>query len=67
MLSIEVNSIPESSRRRNTPKRSRWQEIIKLTAEVNNPETKKIRRINKPKSCFFEKNQQDRQTLGQSN
>ena len=32
----------------NTPKRSRWQEIIKLRAEINQVETKRtIQRINK--------------------
>jgi hypothetical protein len=32
----------------NTPKRSRWQEIIKLSAEINQVETKRtIQRINK--------------------
>jgi hypothetical protein len=38
----------------NTPKRSRWQEIIKLRAEINQIETKRtIQRINKTKSSFF--------------
>jgi hypothetical protein len=40
----------------NKPKRSRWQEIIKLRAEINQTETKRtIQRINKTKSWFFEK------------
>ena len=40
----------------NTPKRSRWQEIIKLRAEINQVETKRtIQRINKTRSWFFEK------------
>ena len=52
----------------NTPKRSRWQEIIKLRAEVNQVETKRtIQRINKTRNWFFEKNQQDRSTLSQTN
>jgi hypothetical protein len=35
----------------NTPKRSRWQEIIKLRAEINQIETKRtIQRINKTRS-----------------
>ena len=39
-----------------TPKRSRWQEIIKLRAEIDQIETKRtIERINKTKSWFFEK------------
>jgi hypothetical protein len=38
----------------NTPKRSRWQEIIKLRAEINQIETKRtIQRINKTRSRFF--------------
>jgi hypothetical protein len=45
----------------NTTKRSRWQEIIKLRAEIKQEETKRtIQRINKTRSWFFEKNQQDR-------
>ncbi|KAL6034949.1 hypothetical protein STEG23_018181 [Scotinomys teguina] len=51
-----------------SPRRNRREEIIKLTAEFNKIETKKtIQRINETKSWFFEKNQQDRQTLIQTN
>jgi hypothetical protein len=40
----------------NTPKRSRQQEIIKVRAEIHQIETKRtIQRINKTRSCFFEK------------
>jgi hypothetical protein len=40
----------------NTPKRSRWQEIIKLRAEINQVETKRtIQKINKTRSWFIEK------------
>jgi hypothetical protein len=40
----------------NTPKRSRLQEIGKLRAEINQVETKRtVKRINKTRSCFFEK------------
>ena len=40
----------------NSPKRSRWQEIIQLRAEVNQVETKRtIQRINQTRSWFFEK------------
>jgi hypothetical protein len=40
----------------NIPKRSRWQEIIKLRAEINQVETKRtIQRINQTRSWFFEK------------
>jgi hypothetical protein len=45
----------------NSPKRSKWQEIIKHRAKINQVETKRtIQRINQTKSWFFEKNQQDR-------
>jgi hypothetical protein len=38
-----------------TPKRSRWEEIVKLRAEINHFETKRtILKINKPKSWSFE-------------
>jgi hypothetical protein len=44
----------------NKPKRSRWQEIIKLRVKINQIETKKktktIQRINKTRSWLFEKN-----------
>jgi hypothetical protein len=37
-------------------KKSRWQEIIKLRAEINEVETKRtIQRINQTRSWFFEK------------
>jgi hypothetical protein len=40
----------------NSTKRSRWQEIIKLRAEINQVETKRtIQRINQTRSWFFEK------------
>jgi hypothetical protein len=40
----------------NSPKRSRWQEIIKLRAEINQVETKRtIQRIYQTRSWFFEK------------
>ena len=40
----------------NSPKRSRWQEIIKLRGEINQVETKRtIQRINQTWSWFFEK------------
>jgi hypothetical protein len=39
-----------------SPKKSRQQEIIKFRAENNQVETKNIiQRINKTRSCFFEK------------
>jgi hypothetical protein len=45
----------------NTPKRSRWKEIIQLRTEINQIETKRtVQRINKTRSWFFEKNQQNR-------
>jgi hypothetical protein len=33
----------------NTPKRSKWQEIIKLRTEINQVETKRAKKINKYK------------------
>jgi hypothetical protein len=40
----------------NTPERSRWQERIKLRAEINQIETKRtIQRINKTRNWFSEK------------
>ena len=40
----------------NSPKRSRWQEIIKLRAEINLVEIKRtIQRINQMRRWFFEK------------
>jgi hypothetical protein len=39
----------------NISKRRRPKEIIKLRAEINQIETKKIQRINKTISCFCEK------------
>ena len=40
----------------NSPNRSRWQEIIRLRAEINQVETKRtIQRINQTRSWFFEK------------
>jgi hypothetical protein len=40
----------------NSPKMSRWQEIIKLRSEINQVETRRtIQRINQTRSLFFEK------------
>jgi hypothetical protein len=40
----------------NSPKSSRWQEVIKLRAEINHVETERtIQRVNQTRSCFFEK------------
>ena len=39
----------------NSPKWSRWQEIIKLRGEINQVETRSIQRINQMRSWFFEK------------
>jgi hypothetical protein len=40
----------------NSPKRSRWQEIIKLRIKINQVETRRtIQRINQTRSWFFEK------------
>jgi hypothetical protein len=40
----------------NSPKRSRWQEIIKLSGKINQVETRRtIQRINQTRSWFFKK------------
>ena len=40
----------------NSPKRSRWQEIIKLKGKINQVETRRtIQRINQTRSWIFEK------------
>jgi hypothetical protein len=40
----------------NSPKSSRWQEILKLRAEINQVEAKRnIQRINQNRSWFFKK------------
>jgi hypothetical protein len=40
----------------NSPKRSRWQKIIKLGGEINQMETRRtIQRIKQRRSWFFEK------------
>ena len=53
-LTAQLNALEQKEA--DTPKRSRWQEIIKLIAEINQVETKRtIQRINKTKSWFFEK------------
>jgi hypothetical protein len=56
----------------NLPKKSRRQKITKQWAEINQVETKiTVQRINLTKSCFclfvFSENQQDMQTLSQTN
>ena len=49
---LEALELKES----NSTKRSRWQEIVKLRAEINQVETKRtIQRINQARSQFFEK------------
>ena len=48
------------------PRVSRRKEIIKIRAEINAKETKKtIAKINKAKSCFFERIKKNRQTISQ--
>ena len=54
----------------NIPKRSRWQEIIKLKAEINKLEkkqTSKSIQIMKQTKGRFGEYQQNRQTLSQTN
>jgi hypothetical protein len=46
----------QNKREANSPKRSRWQEIIKLRGEINQVETRRInQRINQTRSWSFEK------------
>jgi hypothetical protein len=48
------------------PKTSRWREIIKIRAKINDIKTKQtIQRINKTKSWVFLKDLQDQQTFSQ--
>jgi hypothetical protein len=45
----------------NSPKRSRLQEVIKFSAEINQVETKRtIKESTKNRSWFFDKNQQNK-------
>ena len=54
--SLTTNLKALEQKEANSPKRSKWQEIIKLRAEINQAETKRtIQRINQSRSWFFEK------------
>jgi hypothetical protein len=51
-LTIHLKALEQKET--NSPKRSRWQEIVKFGAEINQVETKRtIHRINKNTSFFF--------------
>jgi hypothetical protein len=53
-LTVQLKALKQKEA--NTSKRSRWQEIVKLRAEINQVETKRtIQKINKTRSWFFEK------------
>jgi hypothetical protein len=53
-LSAQLRALEQTEA--NSPKRIRWQEIVKLRAKVCQNETKKtIQRISKTKSWFFER------------
>ena len=53
-LTVQLKALEQKEA--NSTKRSRWQEIIKLTAEINQVEMKRtIQRINQTRSWFFEK------------
>jgi hypothetical protein len=53
-LTAHIKSLEQKEA--NSPKRSRWQEIIKVRAEINQVETKRtVHRINQMRSWFFEK------------
>jgi hypothetical protein len=54
--SLTAHLKPLEQKEENTPKRSRWQEIMKLRVEINQIETQRtIQRINETRSWFFEK------------
>jgi hypothetical protein len=47
-LTAHLKTLEQQQQQANTPKRSRWQEIIKLRAEINQVKTSRtIQRINK--------------------
>ena len=53
-LTLHLKQLEKEKQRK--PKVSRWKEIIKIRAEINEIETKKtITKINKTKSWFFDK------------
>jgi hypothetical protein len=53
-LTAHLNALKQKKAK--SPDRSRWQEIIKVRAEINQVETKRtVQGINKTKSWFFEK------------
>jgi hypothetical protein len=52
-LTTHVNALEKQEA--NSPKRSRWQEIIKIRGEINQVERKTIQRINQTRSWLFEK------------
>jgi hypothetical protein len=53
-LTTQLKSLEQNEA--NSPKRSRWQEIIKLRDKINQVETRRtIQRINQMRSWFFEK------------
>jgi hypothetical protein len=53
-LTTRLNALEKKEE--NSPKRSRWQEIIKSKGEINQVETRRTnQRINQRRSCFFEK------------
>jgi hypothetical protein len=53
-LTEHLNALEQKEE--NSPDRSRWQEIMKLRAEINQLETKRtLHRINQMRSWFFEK------------
>jgi hypothetical protein len=53
-LTAHLNAIEQKEV--NTPKRNRWEKIIRFSAEIKQVETKKAKqRIDKIRSCLFEK------------
>jgi Rps23 Pro-64 3,4-dihydroxylase Tpa1-like proline 4-hydroxylase len=61
IITLTTHQKALEQKKANSPKRSRWQEIIKLRGEINQVETRRtIQRSNQTRRWFFEKNQQDR-------
>jgi hypothetical protein len=52
-LTTHLNALAQKEA--NSPKRSTWQEIIKLRSEINQVEIRPIQRINQRRSSFFAK------------
>ena len=62
-LTLQINELQKDEQTK--PKVSRRKELIKITAEINEIDTKKtIAKINKTKSWFFEKIRSEERRVG---